>query len=69
MPISFCNVGERVIVKKVKGNEKIKNHLKELGFVEGSEVTVMNKVNNSVIVQIKESRIALDEKMASHILV
>lgn len=69
MPISLCHVGDRVIVKKIKGNDEVKAHLKGLGFVEGSEVVIMNKVDGNVIVQVKQSRIALDKTMASRILV
>ena len=47
----------------------MKAHLKGLGFVEGSEIVIINKVNNSVIVSVKASRIALDQSMASRILV
>lgn len=69
MPITLCHVGDRVTIKKIRGNDEVKAHLKGLGFVEGSEIVIINKVNSSVIVSVKASRIALDQSMASRILV
>lgn len=69
MLITLCHVGDRVTIKKIRGNDEVKAHLKGLGFVEGSEIVIINKVNNSVIVSVKASRIALDQSMASRILV
>lgn len=69
MPITLCHVGDCVTIKKIRGNDEVKAHLKGLGFVEGSEIVIINKVNNSVIVSVKASRIALDQSMASRILV
>ncbi len=69
MPVSLCSVGQTVTIKRIKGDEKIQNHLKNLGFVEGSQITVMNKVENNVILQVKEARIAIDHTMAKYVLV
>lgn len=68
MPISMANPGETVIIKRITGTDKVKNHLAELGFVVDGEVTIINKINNSVICNVKGSRIALSEQMANRIM-
>jgi ferrous iron transport protein A len=69
MPINLCHENEVVTVRKIKGKDLIRNHLNELGFVEGSTVKVVSKSGNSVILQVKESRVALDATMAKRVLV
>ena len=69
MPINLCHENEIVTVRKIKGKDLIRNHLNELGFVEGSTVKVISKSGTSVILQIKESRVALDASMAKRVLV
>ena len=69
MPLTFAELGERNIVKKVGGNDEIKQHLADLGFVVGSEVSVVSSINGNVIVNVKESRVAISEEMARRIMV
>ncbi len=69
MPLVFANVGEHNIIKKVGGNSKTKKHLENLGFVPGSEVTVINTIGASLIVNVKESRVAVSEEMARKIMI
>lgn len=68
-PLTMAKAGEKCVVKRITGKDEVKQHLAELGFVIDAEVTVINKVGNNLIVQVKESRIALDEKMANRIFV
>lgn len=68
MPISMANPGETVVIRRITGTDKIKNHLAELGFVVDGEVTIINKIDNSVICNVKGSRIALSEQMANRIM-
>ena len=56
-------------MKKVGGNPEVRQHLEKLGFVPGSEVTVMNESNGSLIVNVMESRIAIGKDMAMKIMV
>ena len=63
MPISMANPGDTVIIRRITGTDKVKNHLAELGFVVDGEVTIISKVDN-----VKGSRIALSEQMANRIL-
>ena len=69
MPLSFANAGEENIIRKVGGNPEVRQHLKELGFVEGSTVTIVSTMNGNVIVKVKESRIAISDEMARKIMI
>ena len=51
MPISMANPGETVIIRRITGSDKIKNHLAELGFVVDGEVTIINKIDNTGVLQ------------------
>ena len=68
MPLTFAKPGEANVIKKVGGREKTRLFL-ELGFVEGSVVTVVAENAGNLIVNIKDSRVAIDKDMASKILV
>ncbi|MCI5911111.1 MAG: FeoA family protein [Oscillospiraceae bacterium] len=69
MPLSFANVGEENIIKKVGGNPETKKHLENLGFVVGGTVTIINTLGGNVIVNVKDSRVAVSEEMARKIMV
>ncbi len=69
IPISMCNEGERVTIRKITGNDKTRQHLSELGFVVNQDITIVSKVGGSVIAQVKDSRIALGVSMANRIMV
>ena len=69
MPLTFANAGEENIIKRVGGNPETKKFLENLGFVAGSTVTVINESGGNVIVNIKESRVAVSKEMASRIMI
>ena len=69
MPLTFANVGEENMIKKVGGNPEIRKFLENLGFVAGGTVTVVSKIGGNVIVNVKESRVAVSKEMASKIMV
>ena len=69
MPISMANAGETMTIRRVGGSEKVRQHLAELGFTPDTDVTVMNKVGGSVIVMVRDCRVALDREMANKIMV
>ena len=68
MPVAMAKPGETVTIKKITGKDDVRQHLAELGFVVDTEVTVINEVEGNLILQVKNSRIALDKSMASRIL-
>lgn len=64
MPLTFLNPGEQNIIKKVGGTPEMKKHLADLGFVVGGNVTVINAVGGNIIVNVKETRVAISKEMA-----
>ena len=69
MPLALANTGEENIVKKIGGSPDVKQHLENLGFVIGASVTVITSLGGNVIVNVKESRVAVSEEMARKIMV
>ncbi len=69
MPLTMAKPGETLTIRKVTGKDEVRQHLAELGFVVDGEVTVISELGGSLILQVKDSRIALDRGMASRILV
>ena len=69
MPLTMATCGEPNTVKRVGGKEETKKFLENLGFVAGSEVTVVSTVSGNLIVNVKDSLIALGKDMAMKILV
>lgn len=69
MPLSLATVGEENTIMKIGGNPEMKKHLETLGFVVGSNVMVVTTIGGNVIVNVKESRIAISKEMANKIMV
>lgn len=69
MPLSMCSIGTECIVKKVGGSGAVKQHLNEIGFNVGTSVTVVSSISGNIIVQVKDSRFAIDRAMANRIMV
>ena len=69
MPLTLAQVGEENIIKKIGGRQEVKAHLENLGFVVGGAVTVINTIGGNVIVNVKESRIAVSKEMAQKIMI
>ena len=69
IPLSYADMGERYVIRKVGGSPEVKKHLEDLGFVAGGEVAVVTSLNGNVIVKVKESRVAIDEDMARKIMI
>lgn len=69
MPLSFATPGEAVYIKKIGGKEEVCRHLENLGFVVGGMVTVVSQIGGNLIVNVKESRVAISREMAQKIMV
>lgn len=69
MPLCFADVGEENMIKRIGGTPEVKKHLENLGFVVGGNVKVINSLGNNVIVNVKETRVAISEEMARKIMV
>ena len=69
MPLSFASLGSVNIVKKIKGKDDTRRFLESLGFVEGCDVTVISQNAGDMIVNVKDSRVAISSAMAHRIMV
>ena len=69
MPLTMARAGETVTIRKITGRDEVRQHLAEMGFVVDSDVTVINEVAGNLILQVKDSRIALDKSMANRIMI
>ncbi len=69
MPLSFADIGEENVIKKIGGTPEVKKHLENLGFVVGGNVTIVNALGGNVIVNVKEARVAISKEMAQKIMI
>ena len=69
MPLSMLRAGERGTIRKITGQDDVRQHLAELGFVVDTDVTVVNEIAGNLILQVSDSRIALDKSMATRIMI
>ena len=69
MPLTMAKTGEPVTIRKITGKDEVRLHLAELGFVVDSDVTVVSEIAGNLILQVRDSRIALDKTMANRIMI
>ncbi len=69
MPLTMAKTGEVNLIRRIGGREDVRRFLESLGFVEGSNVVLVCENNGNVIVNIKESRVAISKEMANKILI
>ena len=69
MPLTMAKAGETATIRKISGKDEVRQHLAELGFVVDSEIQVVSEIAGNLIVQVKDSRIALDKTMANRIMI
>ena len=69
MPLTLADAGQELIIRRIGGNPEVKQHLEDMGFVVGGTVTVVSALNGNVIVNVKESRIAISREMAQKIMI
>lgn len=69
MPLTMAKTGETVTIRKITGRDEVRQHLAELGFVVDGMVTVVTELGGNLILQVKDSRIALDKTMANRIMI
>lgn len=69
MPLTMADAGDTVTIRKITGKDEVRQHLAELGFVVDSEVRVVSVIAGNLIVQVKDSRVALDRSMANRIMI
>ena len=69
MPLTLCETGEKCVIRKVGGSAELKQHLENLGCTVGTPVTVVASIGGNIIVNVKESRVALSRELAQKIMV
>lgn len=69
IPLSMVKPGETNTIKKVGGKEETRKFLENLGFITGGEVTVVSEIEGNLIVNVKDSRVAIGKDMANRIMV
>ena len=69
MPLNVVSSGESFLIKKINGKEEVRRFLENLGFVDGAQVSVVSEISGNIIVQIKDSRVAISREMAQKIIV
>ena len=69
MPLTMARPGETVVSRKITGRDEVRQHLAELGFVVDESVTVISEMAGNLILQVKDSRVAVDRTMANRIMI
>lgn len=69
MPLNLADIGETNIIKRIGGKPEVKKHLENLGFVAGGSVKVISSMGGNIIVNVKETRVAISEEMAKKIMI
>nr|WP_302467971.1 FeoA family protein [Bittarella massiliensis (ex Durand et al. 2017)] len=69
MPLTMAKAGETVTIRKITGRDEVRQHLAELGFVVDTSVTVVSELAGNLILQVKDSRIALDKTMVMRVMI
>ncbi len=69
MPLTMARPGETVTIRKITGKDEVRQHLAELGFVVDSAITVVSELGGNLILQVKDSRIALDKTLANRVMI
>ncbi len=69
MPLTMAKTGETFTILKITGRDEIRLHLAEMGFVVDQTVTVVNEIAGNLILQVKDSRVALDKSVANRIMI
>lgn len=69
MPLTFAERNKEYVILRITGQDKVRNHLRNLGFVENETVSVIQSISGNLIVEIKGVRVALDKSLANRIMV
>ncbi len=69
MPLTLASAGEENMIRRIGGNDETKRHLEDLGFVAGANVTIVSSIGGNLIVNVKDSRVAISKEMAGKIMV
>lgn len=69
MPLRMLSCGDSAVVQEIKGKDETERFLRNLGFVRGAKVSIVNELGGNVIVQVKEARVAISKAMTNKIFI
>ena len=69
MPLTLAGIGEVNTIRRVGGNEETRRFLENLGYLAGTKITVLSAIGGNVIVNVRDSRVAINADMARHIMI
>ena len=69
MPLTMMSIGESRPIMRIGGSAQVRAHLENLGFVVGGNVTIISTIGGNLIVNVKDSRVAISREMAGKIMV
>ena len=69
MPLTMAETGREIQIRKIGGKDETRRFLESLGFVMGGFVTVISEINGNLIVNVKDSRVAISREMANKIMI
>jgi ferrous iron transport protein A len=69
IPLSVGDIGVQYVIKKISGQQEVRQHLENMGFVTGGVVRIVSENNGNLIIAVKESRVAVSKEMATRIYV
>ena len=69
MPVSLSKVGDSGTIVRISGDQGTKKFLSDLGFNIGVRIQTVSDVKGNKILSVRGSRIAVDSRLASKIMI
>ncbi len=69
MPLVYAEAGQPQIIRKIGGSPEVRQHLEDLGFHVGGQVSVISTLGENLIIKVKESRVAVSDELAKKIMI
>lgn len=69
MTLTMAPVGKNVRIHRITGKDETRRQLVNLGFVEGSDISLVSQNEGNMIIKVKDSRIAIDRSLSNRIIV
>lgn len=69
MPLNLVEKNKTYTIQRIAGKESVVHRLQELGFVPGTEVSVLSEINGNFLVIVKGAKIGLGREYVKYIIV
>jgi ferrous iron transport protein A len=69
MPLTLVGEGESVCIKRISGKDDTIRFLNRLGFIEGEQISIVSRMGGNLIINVKDTRVAIDRTLANRIAV